>query len=869
MKPEMLFTHNGKYESGLKHLIIDEATPDFNVEIINWNDFSNEEQVSISWIWSLLEKSKPNFGINDSNPKIADGNRNVNPTVSTIYHGGVMCWLEPYVKKDGPTNLIGNGILVSVKGTPKVFFYEWREYSKNNDGAVIDRNVVFGETIQLHIYTSSLYGDEIEIQLYNDIGGNDDLPLHEKKNDQWSSSTSGESGYEWDAIKKGTKLQSFTKLVREVKRHELTFTPEFECHKLTKINPKDNSSKIFTQKSVVDIYIDPVWSFYAREKDGNLQKEIGLCAKISFNGQYLEPVFPDSTLADKEPPVNVVNGEFNGYSLLDNIGNKPVLVGEIETNAAVYQHCKYMTVEATYDRKNLSKLFDYRNKPQPVDNLVYQVMATDELKVLEIKLSDLETEHCSLQKKPDYFHKNTAIKVSEYDQFRFQELNIKIQDKNMTFKTGFPKPSKQKAMEWTWLPNIDTINYDINLSSCAFQHPLKVEIYPDIYYEAGFKLATENPFFTGETKSYRQKKYLGKKGFFDKKTNKAIRKNQRDTREENYKNKKQEIKEGRLSYDQFEIALEWGFGDKKQEAITFPGEHPVLNIIDTTMWIINTIGKLCFKQEADEAETEHRSHRDRRPQIRNRERNRNAYLKKAEKKLGKFPFKIEIGQPAFAGAVKWKLDPSTKEEGKLGTLYQVKFKADPLIEIRGSLDFLFVATKIPYVGQAVKAITAVADTVGSADDFWNSVVDFFGGGDDKKIQIDVDYYLDLFVSSAFKIEATALHYHTIDGFRSNDIEPSVELKFGIECGGSFVAKFGKVTSIEAEFQGSAYAVWNITKNGETKSLECKYQGLYATIKTKLVTSGRRNDSGGNDGDDDPDTKKFLLHDGFSYEFKLD
>jgi hypothetical protein len=526
-----------------------------------------------------------------------------------------------------------------------------------------------------------------------------------------------------------------------------------------------------------------------------------------------------------------------------------------------------MTVEAIYDGKP-SKIFDYAGNPQPVDNLVYQILATDELKLLEIKLPDLETEHCNFEKKPDSFHKNTAIKVNDFDRLRFQELDIKIPDKHMTFKTSFPKPSRETAINWAWLPNIETIDYDVNLSSCAFQHPLKIKVYPDIYYEAGFKLATENPFFTGQTKSYTQKKYLGKSGFFDKKTNKAVRKNQQNAREENYKNKKQEVKEGRLSYDQFEIALEWGFGDKKQEAITFPGEHPVVNIVDTTMWIINTIGKLCFKEEADEAEREHTTNRSR--QVSNRREGRTAYLSnKLKKKLKNVPFKIEIGQPAFAGAVKWKLDPSTKEEGKLGTLYQVKFKADPLIEIKGSLDLLFVATKIPYVGQAVKALTAVADTLGSADDFWNSIVKFFGGGEKYEIKIDVDYYIDLFVSSAFKVEATALHYHTIDGFRSNDIEPSVELKFGIECGGSFSAKFGNVYSIDAELEAKAEAVWVITKNGETKSLECKYQGLYATIKTKVKHDSNNLNNHANDEDSDPPEKKFLLHDGFSYEFKLD
>lgn len=103
----------------------------------------------------------------------------------------------------------------------------------------------------------------------------------------------------------------------------------------------------------------------------------------------------------------------------------------------------------------------------------------------------------------------------------------------------------------------------------------------------------------------------------------------------------------------------------------------------------------------------------------------------------------------------------------------------------------------------------------------------------------------------------------------NDITPSVEIKFGVECGGSLTAKFGNIYSLEAEFQGSAYEVLNIAKNAETKALECKYQGLYATIKASVKTDSDNLNNNTEDNDAEPSEKKYLLHDGFSYEFKLD
>ena len=131
-----------------------------------------------------------------------------------------------------------------------------------------------------------------------------------------------------------------------------------------------------------------------------------------------------------------------------------------------------------------------------------------------------------------------------------------------------------------------------------------------------------------------------------------------------------------------------------------------------------------------------------------------------------------------------------------------------------------------------------------------------------------DYYLDLFVSGNIKLEANALRIHTIDGFMERDIEVSSDIKMGIECGGSLVAKIGRIKSIEAEFTGEAYALWTITQNSVTNVLQCKYQGLYATIKTRFK-NGSKDENSSDDYDTPSPEEKFLLHDGFTYEFKID
>ena len=187
------------------------------------------------------------------------------------------------------------------------------------------------------------------------------------------------------------------------------------------------------------------------------------------------------------------------------------------------------------------------------------------------------------------------------------------------------------------------------------------------------------------------------------------------------------------------------------------------------------------------------------------------------------------------------------------------------------MDLLFVASKIPYIGTVVTGITKAADAIGSIDDFWNEIVDFFGGGDEHKIQIDVDYYLELFVEGSFNIEAPLLTYHTLDGFDIGNFTCESSIKIGIECGGELKAEYGNVTSLEASFTGEASATWELSWDANTNRLKCEYGGLYAVVSTKVVVDEKRNKNNNRvkDNEPNPEEKKYLIHEGFSYEFKLD
>lgn len=275
----------------------------------------------------------------------------------------------------------------------------------------------------------------------------------------------------------------------------------------------------------------------------------------------------------------------------------------METDIAFFHPCQYTEITGEYNTKK-STLFQ-RLKDKYKNELHYRIVSDEKEKPVKITISDLKTDDCMFEDKPEQWHEKKAVTVK--DPSRYKGLTIGRND--ISFSVAYPKPSREEVIDMMSLEKVKKQVYPIQFNSCAISKPLNVEVYPAVYYEVGFKLAAENPFFTGQTKSYTQRKYLGKGGFFNKKNNKKIRKAQRDARDENYKNKKQEVSEGRLDYSQFEVALEWGYNDIKQEAITFSGEHPVFNIIDSAMWVINTISLLTFNKEADEAIAENKNKR--------------------------------------------------------------------------------------------------------------------------------------------------------------------------------------------------------------------------------------------------------------------
>ena len=541
----------------------------------------------------------------------------------------------------------------------------------------------------------------------------------------------------------------------------------------------------------------------------------------------------------------------NGHLYERPQGVKPVVKNEVFTNIAMFHPCGYDRIEAFIDDKKIT-LFDI-NTPEQKSSLEIVNDSENELQQLNIKTIDLKTDDCRFEN-TEKNHQKGIITLAKGNS---ENITITKDGNEEKIVLHISNIKREKTHIIEIFNDFPSEKYAVIFNSCRINHQVNIEVFEDIYFLAGFQLGTENPWYKKGTKEYIKKRYLNEKGFL---TKERKRKN---------KDEQKEISDGHLKYDEFEYFMEYGYGDTMQGKLSFPEGSLIQKLTDSIMWGINTLNRLCFDKEADKAIEEHKEKRP--EQVEKREGKRKNYLAGKNKLLSKIPFKVEIEQPTFAGAVKWKPSPSQRFPTKVGTLYEIQFKADPLISVKGSLDLLFVASKIPYVGTVVTGITKAADAIGSIDDFWNEIVEFFGGGDEHKIQIDVDYYLELFVEGSFNIEAPLLTYHTLDGFDIGNFTCESSIKIGIECGGSLMAKYGNVTSLEASFTGEASATWELSWDANTNRLKCEYGGLYAVVSTKVVTSKRKQNSKIEEEQEKnkPEEQKYLIHEGFSYEFKLD
>ena len=512
-----------------------------------------EEKVALNykdirWIWCTID-GKLNFDSDDHNLDYAEGATGAWFTIPKVLEGGGLVYLEAFRKTDVPSNGAPIGVFVRADGKPKIVAVEWRVFQNDNKGQKInpETKLPFGDTIQLHIYTEGLYGQEIEIQLMNDDWSDDKLPAFERKD-----------GVALDKKpeQETPDMPQNTFFVREVKTERLKEGESIPSTAVTgMLNANEvkakNQANLNIQKSVVNVYLDPFW----KVKPFADAETIKLYAKVKYDGAEDYKTFGNDY-------ISIVGREI--ISELTPVGNKAVLVGTIETDDANFRPCRYNKIELKQQEKAGSTVvfdsadIEQRKKP----SIDIEIVAGKK----EVYLVDFEIESEECSSKPKHSHKEILITsypkdlyVAEADASTkaahiiknesklakselkssashqifgglksdqkidiYKEIgNFKIREKQLEFD-GFynydinfglgAASAMVDIMKYFWLPNLeDKIpKFEGSVTTCAFRKPLNIKIFPDIKWSLTFGFNVEEEQLKTLMPSWDQEKTIQK-----------------------------------------------------------------------------------------------------------------------------------------------------------------------------------------------------------------------------------------------------------------------------------------------------------------------------------------------------------------------
>lgn len=138
----------------------------------------------VNWVWVLAPKQLQanELSHNNSFSKGIKGSGHYNLKFPKVLEGGGLAYVEAFQPADGAKGKNPFGVFVQATGKPKIVRVEWTVFEYN---LLKGKVVAFNSEVLLHIYTEALYGQELEIQLFDeDIFRDDELNISEKSNFQ-------------------------------------------------------------------------------------------------------------------------------------------------------------------------------------------------------------------------------------------------------------------------------------------------------------------------------------------------------------------------------------------------------------------------------------------------------------------------------------------------------------------------------------------------------------------------------------------------------------------------------------------------------------------------------------------------------------
>ncbi|OXA85638.1 hypothetical protein [Flavobacterium hercynium] len=430
---------------------------------------------NINWCWQLVG-NKLNHNKLSHNPSFKKGieeiktNGTKKVSFPSFLVGGGMAWLEVFHEKEGAKGDIPYGIYVKAIGTPQVLKTEWTDFEYRP----ITETIGFMSKVILHIYTSDMYGQEVEIQL-NDrdlLSFNDQLSFSGKV----------------DFVKEVTLIKPKKNDIGKMVIDELIKNDQSKTDNIVE-------KEQYIQKIEVEILVDSIW-----EKEGGKKLKIFPIIKSKKTGTIFEGF--DENYLNVDINSNIVAAP-------NEVSNKVSVVGAVETNESAFHHCQYTGITLEYEKGEKTETVEIFKEEPGVSynsNVEIGLILGSEPKKFSLKVDqDSDAAECRYAGKDNDHGK----KIFSFDKTKLpKNISIGEQSKNLE-GTVFFDYERLNMMQYFWLPNnFSKISrysqIKINALSCRHQNYLNLTILPDIEWElafiittmAGFRVKAENTTVT-------------------------------------------------------------------------------------------------------------------------------------------------------------------------------------------------------------------------------------------------------------------------------------------------------------------------------------------------------------------------------------
>ncbi|MDR6545766.1 hypothetical protein J2810_001814 [Chryseobacterium rhizosphaerae] len=449
---------------------------------------------SIVWAWQLAKSRSSKPG--GRNEKLEAGPVQSDMTLDSHIYGGGFAWIEPFWEKGKPTGSPKNGIYIHT--SPKnstVKAAEWYGFKDSENPVKIQGPVASGSKVQLHIYTQSMYGKNIGVEL--------------KANGEILKANSYSWGIEVSASKTKNEEPSKTNGAKyDILESEDLFLTEveiYDCSDANSIKPpaeavtgyllNDQGGKkqdyLNVQKAVLNLYIDPAWCM---RKTGI----ITVVPTIHYDGKKQEMAAATLKIsASSTPDIKIPES-----------GNKPVLIDNVETNFEAFHHCRYDVIKGSYakldDRKNNENqeiiIFDSKKNNSERTELYMPVIAGHKQARRNVKITlDSNTVECSFDGDKVNDHEKKVIDLSLIQEAVVVEENtkvdehliirddiIKLEDLRMTFEKeeeGHGDTNDDNEINATHSTTRGSVKGSVGISSTSktttFKDERKIGRYPN------------------------------------------------------------------------------------------------------------------------------------------------------------------------------------------------------------------------------------------------------------------------------------------------------------------------------------------------------------------------------------------------------